>query len=185
MMSSKAGILPWPRGFRELIDGGAGRSVQISRSDRRRSGPIGPAPAATGRRRRSSCRCPLPGVDFAQGRPEKLRSDFYVVSVPSVQRGTVCHPAARPCASWSALLVVDRGLASTLRSVTPGHGASGGGAFGAGSPIWPAQRLGRGPGTARSRPSGVQPAEQRPTVQRGRSVSAMVGAPGSVAENRM
>ena len=38
-MSSKAGILPWPRGFSELIDGGAGRStVQDSSPDRRHSG---------------------------------------------------------------------------------------------------------------------------------------------------
>jgi hypothetical protein len=30
---------------------------------------------------------------------------------PYCRRGTVCHPAARPCASWSTFLIVDRGLA--------------------------------------------------------------------------
>ena len=40
-------------------------------------------PNRNGRRRGSVCRCPLPSVDFVRGRPGSLRSDFYVVSVPS------------------------------------------------------------------------------------------------------
>jgi hypothetical protein len=57
MISSRAGILLWPRGFSELFDGGAGRSTCADlSSDRRLSWVNGRVSAAaahagTGRRR--------------------------------------------------------------------------------------------------------------------------------------
>ena len=64
-------------------------------------------PNRNGRRRGSVCRCPLPSVDFVRGRPGSLRSDFYVVSVPSVdgERFAILRPDHVPAGPlfWSSI----------------------------------------------------------------------------------